>query len=199
MRPSWFSTATMYPVDSGLAATNAEAYVGYMFAKELFGTLLDKDPAAALVVLNDFSCEQPTVLHAMLCGVVIQVGRTPSKATELHRRLHEAQPLGIWKSLIKSENPIVRSLALEMVPSDIASSPILTDAIGDTLTNKWVSLQMIAIETAGKHRPPNVGATLDDYLSKLPSLDIPSAIKESLRAKAIESKSVLKKSDSNAQ
>lgn len=199
LRASWFSSAMMYPVDSGLAESNADTYVAYMVAKEIFAVLLDKEPVTALGILDSFSSEQPTVLQAMLCGVVVQAGRTPNKATVLSQRLHENHATDAWKNLLKSENPIIRSLALEMVPADLAASPILTDAIRSTLTNKWVSLQAIAVETAGKHRPPNVGAVLDEYMSRLQSSDMPSAVKESLRAKTIESKAALTKSHPNGQ
>lgn len=199
LRAAWFSSALMYPVDSGLAASDADAYVAYMVAKEIFAVLLDKEPVMALGILASFSSEQPTVLQAMLCGVVVQTKRTPSKAAALNQRLQEVQALDAWKKLLKSENPIVQSLALEMVPAGLASSPSLTDAIRSTLTNKWVSLQAIAIEAVGKHRPPGADVVLDDYLHMLQSSDMPPAMKDVLRAKVIESKASLAQSISNGQ
>ncbi len=178
LRRSWFINATMYPVDSGMAATNETDFVAYMSAMHLYASLLQKRPREALTFLLLRGGDEPTLLDAMLCGVTLSL---PFDAKLADQR----------DALLASKNPIIRSCGLAWEDNTPRNAAALTKSVDEALQSEWLSLQHIALETAAKHASPGMTMVLERYVSSLSSSRVAPEVKEVLRAKAIEAQSRL--------
>jgi hypothetical protein len=193
LRQGWFIKATMYPIDSGMLEKDEEAFFGYQTAAMLFASLCQKDADAALSFLLRSEKEEPTLLHGMLCGIAHQrlIRSRVSATPEAQDGLFAGSNRLLWRRMLEAENPILRSFALTVAAPSFAGDSALTESIGGGLSNRWVSLHHIALESAANHRPPNMAGVLDAYLSGLPARPESATVKESLRAKALQSKAAL--------
>lgn len=186
LRHGWFIKATMYPIDSGMLEKDEATFFGYQTAAMLFASLCQKDAHAALSFLLRSEKEEPTLLHGMLCGIAHQrLIRSRAGATREEQDVpFTASNRVLWRRMLAAENPILRSFALTVAAPHFAADPVLTESIGEGLSNRWVSLQYVAIEAGEKHKPPHIEDTMAGYLRGLSARDLPAETKAALQEKA---------------